>query len=166
LIYKLESIAKNVDELLSLVYDYWEEADERRSIDSFNLDVETYLRLEESSIAFLLTARDTEGAMTGFILYTLAPCIHTGVAKASVEVFFVVKAYRTGEVAAYLLSELEANTPDEAYLFFTLKTEFPHDHLIEVTGFRHVENLFMKRKSNGSSNSRSLPPGSSGGSTS
>ncbi|MBL4940481.1 MAG: hypothetical protein JKY81_02315 [Colwellia sp.] len=155
MIYKLESIKDNLTEILNLVASYWKESDERRNIDDGKIDVETYLRLEESSLAYILTARNDEGNMVGFILYTVTTCIHTDIAKASAELFFVTREYRNGNVALGLLSEWEEVTPEESYLFFTLKTEFPHERLISVTGYCHVENIFMKRNRNGSSDSSS-----------
>lgn len=161
--YRLESIKDNLPEILNLVYSYWQEADERRNIDDGSIDVDLYLRLEEESIAYILTARDTESKMVGFILYTVTKCSHTGISKASAELLFIEEGYRNGIIAIDLLSKWDEVVPDDAYLFFTLKTEFPHERLVEATGFSHVENVFMKRNRHGSSNSsRSCTDSSAG----
>jgi len=141
--YKIEKIEDNLEAIKPLIESYWEEVDERREDTSGNIDYSIYLRLEELDLAFLVTAKEEE-ELIGFIVYIVSPCTHTSVLKTTAEILFVKEEYRGGSIAAKMVEKLEECAPKDSYIFFTLKTEFPHNKLISSLGYSHVENVYMK----------------------
>lgn len=142
--YSTEKIKDTYIDLLSLVNNYWEEVDERREEVDVNIDLDSYLKLEELGMAYLVTARDSD-SLVGFIIYMVSPCLHTSSTKVICEILYVTLEHRGSSVASSLVGEMEQASSDDSLLFFTLKTEFPHNELVKHLGYSHVENVYMKR---------------------
>ena len=149
------------EELKVLIDSYWEESDERRKEDKVNINFDNYEQLEEANIGTLIVATE-DSILTGFLFVITTPCSHTGKTKNAVEIIMVDPYYRESTIASGLLACLEENAANGSLLTFTLKTEFPHDDLAARAGYRHVENVFMKRCDNGCSNDDSSGGSGSG----
>lgn len=128
-----------------LLQDYWSEADERRDGAEMSIDLGVYRKLESIGMLQIFTARENEEIL-GFVIFTVAPCQHTGQVKAGSEISYVIPSMRGTGLIDDLFNRAAIALKQEGaeIMFCTLKSEFPHEEFVKRTGFKHVENVYMK----------------------
>jgi len=143
--YNRETISTFIEDAMPLLRRYWGEADERRESTEMSLDLGAYTVLEEKDMLRIYTASE-DGDLVGFTIFVVSPCVHTGCLKASSEISYIEKQYRGASLIdlLFLYAELELAKEEVSVMVFTLKTEFPHENLVERAGFKHVENIYLK----------------------
>jgi len=143
--YMKETVGVFYDEAYPLILDYWAEADERRDSVPANIDRATYEKLESLGLLAIYTVREDE-ALAGFIVFLLSPCTHTGELKATTEISYLVPEFRGQSIMPDFYSAVEKDLKEAGVnrLFWTIKTEMPHNSLMESLGLKHVENVYMK----------------------
>jgi GNAT superfamily N-acetyltransferase len=142
----IETVAENDDEIRRLVSKYWSESDERRDSFEDEIDLDSYLNLNELGFLVLYVARDEAEEFVGFLPVIESPCLHTGKEKAIAEMVYVNPTHRGQGIAKKLIQYAEKELKDNgsSILYFTLKTEFPHNGLVQSLGYTHVENVYMR----------------------
>jgi hypothetical protein len=141
--FQLETVSEFYNDSKPLLDDYWIEVDERRDITNINLDIQTYLHLEENGLLRIVTAREY-GDLIGFVVYTVVPCHQTSQTKAITEITYIIPSYRGTNLVDDLLNNAERLLTEVDVLFMTIKTEFPHDTLAARNNYIPVETVFMK----------------------
>ncbi len=143
--YSVESVDGFYASAKQLLLDYWLEADERRDSAEMSLDLGVYRKLESIGMLQIFTAREGE-EMLGFVIFTVAPCQHTGKIKAGSEISYVVPGMRGTGLIDDLFNRAGISLKQDGaeIMFCTLKAEFPHEEFVKRTGFKHVENVYMK----------------------
>jgi len=139
------SVSSMKRECMPLLNAYWDEVDERRDTHNVCINFDSYAQLERADMLKIFVYKE-EGEVIGFVVYTVAPCTHTRVLKATTEITYILPEYRGCGIVdeLYLTAERYFKATGTSQIFITLKTEFSHDSLVERAGFRHVENVYMK----------------------
>lgn len=134
------------DSLEPLLENYWSEADERRETHGMGIDFDTYIKLQDAGMLEVLGAIDDEENLLGFIAGVYSTCLHTGKEKLVVEITYVSPEHRNKNIAEDLIKQIEeeAKLNKVDHVFFTLKTEAPHNNLVKSLAYIHVENVYMK----------------------
>ena len=125
-------------------------------------DGERYAALEKLGMLSVTTARDGEGRLAGYAVFTLAPCPHLkGETVAALDALYLAPEARHGLNALALLRSAEAAVAARgaSLVQYSSPASRPCDALYRRLGATHTETIWHKRflKEEAGSSARSKP---------
>ena len=113
-------------------------------------DGERYAALEKLGMLSITTARDGEGRLAGYAVFTLAPCPHlAGETVAALDGLYIAPRARRGFTALALLRSAEAALAARGagLIQYSSPASRPCDALYRRLGATHTETIWHKRLS-------------------
>lgn len=150
--FRQETVADVADEAAALAREHWLEVEaplhgERE----YTPDRARYDSLERLGMLSVTTARDREGRLAGYAVFTLAPCPHlAGEVVAALDGLYLAPAARRGLNALALLRSAEAALAARGagMLQYSSPASRPCGALYRRLGATHTETVWHKRLEN------------------
>ena len=139
----LDSVRGEVEDLIQEHYD---EVYPARGVFDWDMDWDTYEKLEEIGLLKIFTARDNN-ALAGYLWVLITPNLHSkGSMLACDDGFFVTREYRGKSVAKDLIRFAETCLKEDGIKVFHIvgTTEKPIDALVKRMGYTAIETKFQK----------------------
>lgn len=133
-------------EVEALIQDHYDEVYPVRDVFDWDMDWDSYEKLEEHGLLKIFTARDN-GELAGYLWVLITPNLHSkGSVLACDDGLFVVKGYRGKSVAKDLIQFTETCLKEDGVKVFHVvgTTEKPIDVLMQRMGYTAIETKFQK----------------------
>ena len=149
LVFREEAAARVLPEATELAAAHWREVEaELYGGAAYVPDRERYAALERLGMLSVTTARDGEGRLVGYAVFTLAPCPHlAGETVAALDGLYLAPAARGGLAALALLRNAEAALAARGatVIQYSSPASRPCDALYRRLGAAHTETIWHKR---------------------
>ena len=151
LVYRQERAAAIFAEAAGLAREHWREVEaELHGGADYVPDRERYAALERLGMLSVTTARDRDGRLAGYAVFTLAPCPHlAGDTVAALDGLYLAPEFRRGLKALALLRSAEAALAARGatLIQYSSPASRPCDALYRRLGATHTETIWHKRLS-------------------
>lgn len=144
--YRQEFLDDVRGEVEALIRDHYDEVYPARNVLDWDMDWDTYEKLEEIGFLKIFTARD-KSALAGYLWVLITPNLHSkGSFLACDDGLFVAKEYRGESIAKYLIQFTESCLKEDGIKIFHIigTTEKPIDALMQRMGYTAIETKFQK----------------------
>ena len=144
--YRQEFLDDVRGEVEALIQDHYDEVYPVRDVFDWDMDWDSYEKLEEHGLLRIFTARD-DGKLVGYIWILITPNLHSkGSVLACDDGLFVAKDYRGKSVAKDLIQFAEMCLKEDGLKVFHIvgTTEKPIDALMQRMGYTAIETKFQK----------------------
>lgn len=144
--YRQEFLDDVRGEVEALIQEHYDEVYPIRNVFDWNMDWDTYEKLEELAMLKIFTARDSE-KLAGYLWVIISPNLHSkGSAIACDDGLFVVKDYRGASVAKDLIRFTEKCLKEDGLKVFHIvgTKEKPIDVIMMRMGYTAIETKFQK----------------------
>lgn len=149
LVFREEAAAAVLSEVGELAAAHWREVEaELHGGGNYMPDGERYVTLEKLGLLSVTTARDGEGRLEGYAVFTLAPCPHLpGETVAALDALYLLPQARRGLNALALLRSAEEALAARGAGLIQLSSPAsrPCDALYRRLGATHTETIWHKR---------------------
>ena len=149
LVFRQEGAAEVLGEATELAAAHWREVEaELHGGTDYAPDGERYAALERLGMLCVTTARDPEGRLMGYAVFTLAPCPHLkGETVAALDALYLAPRARRGFNALALLRSAEAAVAARgaALVQYSSPASRPCEALYRRLGATHTETIWHKR---------------------
>lgn len=153
LVFRQEGAAAVLAEVAELASAHWREVEAPlHGGPDYAPDRERYTTLERLGMLSVTTARDGEGRLAGYAVFTLAPCPHLdGELVAALDALYLVPQVRRGFNALALLRNAEAALAARGagIAQYSSPASRPCDALYRRLGATHTETIWHKRLQGG-----------------
>lgn len=144
--YRQEFLDDVRGEVEALIQDHYDEVYPVRDVFDWDMDWDSYEKLEEHGLLKIFTARDN-GELAGYLWVLITPNLHSkGSVLACDDGLFVAKEYRCKSVAKDLIQFVETCLKEDGVkvLHIVGTTEKPIDALMQRMGYTAIETKFQK----------------------
>ena len=149
LVFREETAASALPEAAELAASHWREVEaELHGGADYRLEAERYAMLEKLGMLSITTARDREGRLAGYAVFTLAPCPHRpGETVAALDGLYLAPRARRGLAALGLLRSAEAAAAERGASLaqYSSPASRPCDALYRRLGATHTETIRHQR---------------------
>ena len=149
LVFRQERARAVLGEVTELARAHWREVEEAlHGGADFAPDAERHVALERLGMLSVTTARDREGRLAGYAVFTLAPCPHlTGQTVAALDALYLAPQARRGLNALALLRHAEAAVAARGASLaqYSSPASRPCDALYRRLGATRTETIWHKR---------------------
>ena len=149
IVFRQEGAAEVLGEAAELARAHWREVEEKlHGGAEYKLDGERYAALERLGMLCVTTARDPEGRLMGYAVFTLAPCPHLkGETVAALDALYLAPRARRGFNALALLRSAEAAVAARgaALVQYSSPASRPCEALYRRLGATHTETIWHNR---------------------
>ena len=146
--YEVEDFRDIKDELVPITQAHWEDVALNQDSVALNPDWGVYEYLQEHGNLQIVTARNDEGVMVGYVVYIISPWLHyRDHILADGDVFWLHPDYRKGLTGIKLLRAAEDFLKQYGVDFIINKVKLHKDigPLFERMGFKPIERVYAKR---------------------
>ena len=147
--FRQERAGAVLDEAARLARAHWREVEEAlHGGADYAVDGERYAALERLGMLSVTTARDGEGRLAGYAVFTLAPCPHLkGQTVAALDALYLAPRARGGLNALALLRSAEAAVAARGASLaqYSSPASRPCGALYRRLGATHTETIWHKR---------------------
>lgn len=144
--YRQEFLDDVRGEVEALIRDHYDEVYPARNVLDWDMDWDSYEKLEELGFLKIFTARE-DGNLAGYLWVLITPNLHSkGSVLACDDGFFVTKDYRGKSIAKDLIQFTESCLKEDGIKIFHIigTTEKPIDALMQRMGYTAIETKFQK----------------------
>ena len=144
--YRQEFLAGVRGEIEALVQDHYDEVHPAGKVFDWNMDWDSYEKIEEHGLLRIFTARQ-DSELAGYLCVLITPNLHSkGSAVACDDGFFVAKSHRGKPIAKNLIRFAETCLKEDGLKVFYIvgTTEKPIDALMLRMGYTAIETKFQK----------------------
>lgn len=149
LVFREEAAAEVLPEAARLARDHWREVEAQlHGGADYGLDRERYAALEKLGMLSVTTARDGEGTLAGYAVFTLAACPHLpGQTVAALDGLYLAPRARRGLNALALLRSAEAAVAERgaSLVQYSSPASRPCGALYRRLGAVQTETIWHKR---------------------
>lgn len=134
------------EECQKLINSHYREVYPISDLFDFDLDCDTYQKLEDAGLLKIFTAR-CEDTLAGYLFVVIAPNIHSkGSWIPREEGLFVSEEFRGQSVALRLLKFAEKCLKDDGYIIFLMSDVKKHSvrPLMDKLGYQEIETVYRK----------------------
>lgn len=153
LVFREEAAASVLPEAAALAAAHWREVEaEMHGGSDYVPDGDRYAALEKLGMLSVTTARDGEGRLAGYAVFTLAPCPHlAGETVAALDGLYLAPQARRGLAALALLRSAETALAARGagLIQYSSPASRPCDALYRRLGATHTETIWHKRLQGG-----------------
>lgn len=136
-----------VVEMKPLFEDHWEETETYTDKIKLSPDYDTYKLLNTAGGLHMVTARDPEGVLVGYLVSFLLNHHHyKDELCANNDIIYLDSKYRGTAVSSEMVMFAEEDLKDLGVTVFTIsmKTKLPFDSLLEALDYSCVERVYSK----------------------
>lgn len=145
----ISTFAESYEEALPMVREHWKEVPLGPWDDiELEIDIETYLLLEQEGLLRTVVARDDEDKMIGYLMIICGNMNHhKSLWKAASDVIYVGPEYRKSGVAAQMMKVMMEDCKDHGISFFSIgvNTNFDFSKMLEENGAVLTEKQYTWR---------------------
>lgn len=149
LVFRQEAVTRVAAEAAALARAHWAEVEAQlHGGEDYVLDEGRYATLERLGMLSVTTARDPEGRLAGYAVFTLSPCPHLeGCVVAALDGLYLAPAARRGLNALALLRNAEAGLAARGagLVQYSSPASRPCGALYRRLGARETETIWHKR---------------------
>lgn len=138
---------QDYDEVYPLLVKHWEEVAANKTKVPLNPDFHRYLELEQQNCLHILTCRDQDNRLIGYISTFITPHIHyMDTVYADNDLIYIHPDHRKGTLALRMLKHFEIIMKERgvSVLHMHVKTYKDFSPLLERIGYSHIENIYSK----------------------
>ena len=147
--FQVERVALIWDEIYYLGQKHWAET-EGYQIYPFNPDKDRYISYNESGFYRQYTARTENGEIAGHAGIYITVSMHTQISIAQEDTWYLLPEHRKGRNALNLLKFVENDLRQMGVmeLMMSAKLSNKSGRIMELSGYEHIGNQYLKRLHN------------------
>lgn len=146
--FQRELFSQVFDEALPLFKEHYLEVGSYFDDIDFDLDIESYIKLDEAGVLRLYTARSVEGFLIGYCIHHVSNHLHFCKSLQAIQdSIFILPQYRGRGLGSSFINwiddELKGEGVEAVYHFVNRKCEYSKS--LKALGYHYLESVYLKR---------------------